>query len=426
MAGGNVAAGAGSIAEALRQDVFSVPPGPITQALARFAAVSTSELVSEVAERIAVQLAPGVGQLVAALEVAETVNDVSQIGVAITDLANTPGVLYFQVRWPLDITRVEPLSIRPGQGETIVRIFGEGFAPITNEDGETSLPVVTFTDDTNSMLNVPIPIWSINADGTEMAAVLEDSYVQSLSGVALDVTVTHGGAVETLDNAISIADLIRIDSLTPSTGAGGSFVAISGAGFSADRAANVVTFAGEGVERLEATVVEATPSYLVVIAPAGVVTGPVTVEVGEELSNEVIFMISGELVSIRIGDTGTTLDDTFGLYVDGQHIHSMLLPVYVVGPFRLALAEGLHEVVLRGITAPDAIGTYTIELTGHVANVQGDALYGDDLYAGVEKRWTITVGPPPPSPAPLRVIGGSSAAPTAPVFGPPPGIVLGE
>jgi len=79
----------------------------------------------------------------------------------------------------------------------------------------------------------------------------------------------------------------------------------------------------------------------------------------------------------------------------------MAVPAYAVGPFSITLAPGIHEARLRGITAPDAIGTYYITISGDIQMLSGDPMSGWDLTAGVEKSWTFKY--PAGLKAPIRV-----------------------
>ncbi len=182
-----------------------------------------------------------------------------------------------------------------------------------------------------------------------------------------------------------------IVNLVENKGVAGDIVEINGAGFHPVRFYNEVTFQGEG-QRLTATVLEADRHQLRVVVPAGAITGNVTVQVDDEVSNGVQFEVEEGNVTINFGDNGTANDDTYGLYVNGSLIHAMPAPTRSAGPFTVSLEPGIHVVSLRGITAPDDIGTYFINFSGDVLSVSGDAVSGSDLTAGVEKYWTLEVG----------------------------------
>jgi hypothetical protein len=48
-----------------------------------------------------------------------------------------------------------------------------------------------------------------------------------------------------------------------------------------------------------------------------------------------------------------------------------------------------YTVRLKGITAPDNIGTYYIDFPSEVEVVSGSSLSGSDLTAGVVKSWVV-------------------------------------
>jgi len=118
-------------------------------------------------------------------------------------------------------------------------------------------------------------------------------------------------------------------------------------------------------------------------------------------------------VVIDFGDNGSANDDTFGLYVDSRLIHARPAPTRSAGPFSLQLTPGLHNVMLRGITAPDEVGTYFISFSGDILSLTGDPATGRDLTAGVETYWTLDVGSGALASAQSTVVRTPNTQPTA-------------
>ncbi len=111
------------------------------------------------------------------------------------------------------------------------------------------------------------------------------------------------------------------------------------------------------------------------------------VEVDGGQSNGEEFKIDTVPVRIILGDSGTLIVDTYALYIDGELVRTMSVPERFV-LFDLELEVGMHDATLRGIPAPDQIGTYGIVFLEDVTNV------GGDLVANVERHFTFTVVPP--------------------------------
>ncbi|MCW5631785.1 MAG: Ig-like domain-containing protein [Rubrivivax sp.] len=76
---------------------------------------------------------------------------------------------------------------------------------------------------------------------------------------------------------LSITPAITVTSITPAAGPAGTSVTLAGSGFDPVAANNRVTFTGPTPAGVVATVVTASATQLVVVAPLGAVSGPVTV-----------------------------------------------------------------------------------------------------------------------------------------------------
>ena len=94
-------------------------------------------------------------------------------------------------------------------------------------------------------------------------------------------------------------------------------------------------------------------------------------------------------VTIRMGDSGSILDDIFEVKVDGVTVLTSSVPVVSVST-TITLAAGPHTVEMIGRAAPDGIGTYFIEFTGATVT-SGPPLRGGNLSAGTTFTFTIEV-----------------------------------
>lgn len=103
-----------------------------------------------------------------------------------------------------------------------------------------------------------------------------------------------------------------------------------------------------------------------------------------------MFTLEQQKYTFKFGDNGSHNDDTFALYINGQHVRTMPAPTRTesVG---LPLTPGRHTAQLHGITAPDAVGTYYITFPAGITVVSGDPTSGSDLTAGRVKSWVIDV-----------------------------------
>jgi hypothetical protein len=87
-------------------------------------------------------------------------------------------------------------------------------------------------------------------------------------------------------------------------------------------------------------------------------------------------------VTITMGDNGSLLDDIFEVVVNGATVLTSSTPVRSTS-VTLTLPKGRTTVLMRGLAAPDAVGTYFINFTG--ATVISGRTSGSDLVPGVTK-----------------------------------------
>ena len=94
-------------------------------------------------------------------------------------------------------------------------------------------------------------------------------------------------------------------------------------------------------------------------------------------------------VTIRFGDNGSLNDDIFSVSVNGEQFSSSSPQREVVGTVQLP-SQSVVNVSMRGLAAPDGVGTYYIAFEGATV-IGGDATSGSDLTPGVTKTFTIMV-----------------------------------
>ena len=389
------------------KQTLSGTPGQITTILVKYIATKYGEnfIKYQLVKKLAEKVVPVLGQLKSAHNVFVGVKTTFHFLIVLDEMPRIPGRMLFKVVWPLTVDEVVPQKIKREAKDIQFKLKGQGFDPIDKgwwpfyEDLVTPVVRLSYLHRVTGE-EVQVELGTSRNQGTSMVFMMPGA-IRKDAGSPVTVTVVHDGLEVDTPEPIEIEDALEITSLEPDSGAPGDSVTIHGTGFSDLASENQVTFAGLDGARLNATITAAAESELVVIVPQNAVTGAVTVAVAGEVSNGVTFTVATGTVQITFGDNGGVIDDTFALYVDGKLIHSMAVPAYAVGPFSITLAPGIHEARLRGITAPDAIGTYYITISGDIQMLSGDPTSGWDLTAGVEKSWTFKY--PAGLKAPIRV-----------------------
>ena len=372
---------------------LSGTPGQITTIIVKWVATKYGEnfLKYQLVKKLAEKVVPVLGQIKSAHNMYVGVKTGFHCLIVLDEMPRIPGRMLFKVVWPLTVDEIVPQKIKRGTKDVQFKIKGQGFDPV--DKGwwpfyeEVVNPAVRLTylwGVLDEELTHEATAFDISGTSLRftMPGILRNSAKSPVT-----VTVVHDGLEVDTPEPIAIEDFLQITSLEPDSGVPGDSVTIHGTGFSDLASENQVTFAGPEGARLNATITSAAEAELVVIVPQNAVTGAVRVAVAGEESNSVPFTVESGTVQVTFGDNGAATDDTFALYVDGKLIHSMAAPAYAVGPFTIALTPGIHEARLRGITAPDAIGTYYISISGDIQMLSGDPTSGSDLTAGVEKSW---------------------------------------
>lgn len=299
------------------------------------------------------------------------------------DIFITPPIITYNFRFDRYISGIEPSCFLNDGKTKVFTIKGEGLNPISdsywNPFSKPDFPDIVFPGNRKGK------VVDYDRDGSWMKVEVpsfEDSGV---------VQILYDGYLPiTSSNTIIGMTTPTINSLEPDEGSAGSRVILHGCGFAENPADNKVEFAVSAGDP-RATVIRAEGGTLVeVLAPESVVTGGVTDTVFGKKSNAVPFTVNTATVTFTFGDNGSANDDTFSLSVDSMHIYTMPSPTRST-THNVELSQGEHTVRLKGITAPDNIGTFYIDITGNATVVSGPSQTGTDLTAGVVKTWTINV-----------------------------------
>ena len=95
-------------------------------------------------------------------------------------------------------------------------------------------------------------------------------------------------------------------------------------------------------------------------------------------------------VTVTMGDNGSLLDDIFEVLINDQTILTSSVPVRSVST-TIQMSIGDHTIQMRGLAAPDGVGTYFIDVDG-AELAGGPPTSGIDLVPGVTHTWTLRVG----------------------------------
>ena len=204
-------------------------------------------------------------------------------GSVVVTQAGASNSVSFTVIPPPTISGIAPAS---GPTNTSVTISGSGFG----------IPQGSGTVKFNGTAATPFS-WS---DGSIVVPVP--------AGATTGPVVITAGGISSNSMTFTVTGGPSITSLSPSTGAGGASVTITGQNFGATQGSSAVRFNG-----LPATVTSWSNTSIGVTAPAGVTTGPVTVTVSGQASNGATFTavtsgsISGTVSNGSSGISGASV-----------------------------------------------------------------------------------------------------------------------
>jgi len=230
------------------------------------------------------------------------------------------------------------------------------------------------------------------------------SRVGEQTGNGLDFQYTSkdltGRAVQILPRAVSFTENVHIQSITPEEGTNRAILHIRGIGFHSRLENNQVRIGGIKAEVFPPS----TPRSLFARVPQQLEDGRYLVQLrvsGDDGRNwtdwtddQVWYTVTkrpGGAVRIDVWDSGNWADDAFQLFLDGVDKGTMYASPgsYSRTWDGLVLEPGPHTAMLRGVNAPDGVGTYSIRITGDVdVPVKDD---GIDLTPGVRKFYRFNV-----------------------------------
>ena len=366
--------------------------GPISQELG--SKVAGSKVAKAVRKKIALRFVPVLNKILLLTDAFDIISLGFGIGVTLKDINSTHNNINFDVDWQLQIADFAPKTVSIDNGPVDIYFLGMSF-----NDAQGMLLV----DTGKANSSIQVPVQALNSNYTYASITLPADWLDSqpVGPVELIPIDSHGVQQEKANDTLTLTRGIypNIDYIFPSRATQGDQVCLYGTGFSMLPIENRVVFSSSNSDGMVSAIplavhkLSAAPSdyKLCVFVPLTTITGDVFVEVRGEESNKVRLEILSSDVSINFGDNGSLNDDTYALYVNGNLIHTMPSPTRSAGPFNLALYLGRHYVSLRGVTAPDDIGTYFISFSGNVSVLSGPALSGSDLTAGVQKNWVVEV-----------------------------------
>lgn len=227
-------------------------------------------------------------------------------------------------------TAPEITSITPNRGPvgTSVMIEGSGFSPIGSEN------TVTFNETEAEV---------VAATPSTIEAFVPEGAITGPVAVTVSGT-TASGPVFTVEGGMP-----GIASISPESGPVGTEVTIIGMNFSPTPAENTVAFNG-----VEAPVIQAVDTALVVEVPAGATTGPVEVTVDMETATGPVFtVITTGTIEVIVSTTGMDTDPNgYTLTVDGTDSRSVAINETQYFENR---NEGSHSVELSDVAANCAL-----------------------------------------------------------------------
>lgn len=397
---GDVKGSMSSFLDLVWQDFFSVPPGPITQAVAKkYGKQLGVKILAKIAAKVGAKFVPGIGQIALAVEIAGHVNNGVNAAKAVTDVATTDSIINFEVTFKAELDSVEPSKVKADELSHRFVLKGSGFTKIKRGTWPFNTyltPEITFTDNTGR------EYWaepdSISSDGKLMTITVPAYYFDEddLEG-PISVEVHHptyeSDAIVELEDAIGVVDTLEITSLSPDSGGTGAAVTIYGTGFNLSIGLNEVTVGG-----LPVLVTSVSADSLGIVIPDGLDEGNHNVIVRAlddgnwtDWVGPLTYEVEASQVSINVCDDGGLKDDAFALYVDGTYLGTMYASNSdYCDTYNPTLSNGAHTAILIGVEAPDSVGTYSISFSG-VSSVTGSSTSGSDLTPGVRKLYNFDV-----------------------------------
>lgn len=387
---GDIDAAAKKILKTLLDDLIT--GGSISKGIVSIIGGNVAEQVQKrIAKRIVQKLIPIVNIFSTLSDVATVGLFAANYGKAYIDLTTIPNKLDFEVIWPLQIHNFTPKAHDQSTGGLNVSFKG-----IALNKTERVL-VEDMSDDGAG--STSLQLVASNFNYTKASLDIPSDWIKNATGPLAFIFYDKEGQAKKVDKKIELTAKVLISQLTPNFVNIEDEVCIEGSGFSRRNSKNQI-FLKSVSGYIPQVPSYASKSKLCLTVPSWAVSGDIYVKVnkgsqGIKQSNSSFLSILKSKVLITFGDNGTANDDTFALLVNGTLMRSMGAPARKVGPIEINnLKPGVHTVSLRGITAPDAIGTFYIRIQGQdVQSITGPALTGTDLIAGAQKSWLVKVKP---------------------------------
>lgn len=371
--------------------------------------VDPKQVMVSISSRIAAYLNP----ITASAETISAVATTADILNSLYDIVETKPLVKFSLTFPVQITSVSPLSLLADEVNPKVTITGSGFDKVIRKSiysfDSVYTPAIKFTGSNDISCTDKTPVFGKTSEGEQSLTANLDlkGACKDISG-PITVTLLHKQLDEDLliddvtdvvldaSDTITLVDEPEISIITPNEAGWGETLTIFGTGFSKITSNNTVIFTDSKNQQYVALVAKSSSNSVEVIVPSQLpentmVHVDIKLSDGSTLStNELPFKVKQQLYTFVFGDNGTANDDTFALEVNGVLVKTMTNPARAVSA-EVPLANGTHTLRLLGITAPDSIGTYYLDLPTGVTLISGDSLTGDDLTSRGVKNYTIKV-----------------------------------
>ncbi|MCH4293097.1 IPT/TIG domain-containing protein [Shewanella sp. 3B26] len=371
--------------------------------------LGTGDIIEVVVKRIAQYVAPlavpVAGEIAVFVKLLHDLlmltNTFNQVANTAYDLINVPGLIRYEVKWPVFISATIPAAINKKKLDSDVKLIieGGGFLPVDGFLGEI-YPEVQVIDtkgtedesDDVELYDHPVSMSQLVNDGSKIDHVMLESEKLKAATGPLRVFVEVSDSKVYKD--IEFFDGIKITSVHPDKVFVGREILIDGVGFSSLAEQNIVTFQGVST-RIKANVISAGESRLKVIVPDGAVTGELKLTVnGTPAVNSYPITVVESGITIRFGDNGNDPDDIFTVSIDGK---SLVMQTEGQRAIELnkTIAPGEYTVIMNADTVPDARGTYYVCFSDNVEVLNGSPLTSKTLLQKTNDKasWTVKVSP---------------------------------
>jgi hypothetical protein len=305
---------------------------------------------------------------------------------------------------------VAPVPAGATTGNVIVTVSGVASNGMMFTVTGASMPSITSLNPTSGAIGTSVTITGTNFGATQGSSTIEFNSMAATpmnwSNTSIVAPVPTGATTGNVVVAVSGiasngvmftvtgASAPSITSLSPTSGAVGTSVTITGTNFGATQGSSVVTFNGTAATTLTSW----SATSIVAPVPAGATTGNVVVSVGGVASNGIPFTVSSGSVAlpIKLSVNKRYFVDQNGapwlMVMDAAH---HIMPV--IGSTPSSIATYINSRVAQGFTAVNlygaCAGTGTCPPSGAAQNGQLPFLVGNsnstyDLSTPNDKYWS--------------------------------------